>query len=113
MREPEAVRAGAHLIFPDFAIFHRRDPARCVLLEIAGFWTPDYLAKKLERLRDVGVTNLILCVDESLNCAGATLPDAYTVVRYKRRIDAKAVMIAVEKLLDGTRTGSTFGDSKD
>jgi len=64
VREPEAVPAGNHLIFPDFAIFRRRDPTRRVLLEIVGFWTPSYLSKKLERVRAAGVGNLVLCIDE-------------------------------------------------
>ncbi len=106
VREPEALRAGDHLIFPDFAIFHRRDPARRVLLEIAGFWTPDYLAKKLERVQAVGVTNLILCIDESLNCADAhaTVKGFHPVIRYKRKIDASAVLKAVETMLGGAKS---------
>ena len=106
VREPEAVRARDHLIFPDFAIFRRRDPAQRVLLEIAGFWTPDYLAKKLERVRAAGVTNLILCIDESLNCAeaDAALHDSHPVIRFKRKIDANAVLKTVEAMLDTARS---------
>jgi hypothetical protein len=106
VREPEPVRAGDHLIFPDFAIFCRRDPGQRVLLEIAGFWTPDYLAKKLERVRAAGVTNLILCIDESLNCAeaDAALQDFHPVLRFKRKIDANAVLTAVEAMLDTARS---------
>jgi hypothetical protein len=106
VREPEPVRAGDHLIFPDFAIFHRRDPTRRVLLEIAGFWTPDYLAKKLERVRAAGVTNLILCIDESLNCADtdAKMQGLHSVIRYKRRIDANAALKTVEEMLGAARS---------
>ncbi len=102
VREPEALRAGEHLIFPDFAIFRRRNPARRVLLEIVGFWTPDYLTEKLERLAKAGVPNLILCIDESLNCAAATLPDSHPVLRYKRNLDAGAVLSTVETMLGAT-----------
>lgn len=100
VREPEALRAGAHLIFPDFAIFRRTNPARRVLLEIVGFWTPEYLEKKLERLRAAEVANLILCIDESLDCAGRSFPNASRVLRYKRKIDAMAVLRVVEAMLD-------------
>ena len=50
VREPEPVAAGATLVFPDFALVHRRT-ARRVLVEIVGFWTPEYLVEKLAALR--------------------------------------------------------------
>jgi hypothetical protein len=51
VREPEPVSVGGTLIFPDFALHHRRDAARRWLLEIVGFWTPDYVARKLALYR--------------------------------------------------------------
>ncbi|TMA32427.1 MAG: DUF790 family protein [Deltaproteobacteria bacterium] len=106
VREPEPLRASDYLIFPDFAIFHRRDPARRIFLEIVGFWTPDYLEKKLERLQAARLTNLILCIDESLNCAeaDAALRDSHAMIRYKRKIDAHAVIKTVEVMLGGERS---------
>jgi len=44
VREPEPIAAHGTLIFPDFALQHRSNPARRWLLEIMGFWTPDYVA---------------------------------------------------------------------
>lgn len=100
VREPEPLRAGDHLIFPDFAIYHRRDPTRRALLEIVGFWTPGYLKAKLERLRDAGAPDLILCVDDSLNCTNEALTGIRHVVRFKRRIDVAAVLARVEAMMD-------------
>src|SRR6266852_1970397 len=51
VREPEPVAAGDTLVFPDFALQHRVDPSRRWLLELVGFWTPDYLARKLASYR--------------------------------------------------------------
>jgi predicted nuclease of restriction endonuclease-like RecB superfamily len=99
VREPEPLRAGDHLIFPDFAIYRRRDPSRRVLLEIVGFWTPRYLREKLGRLRAMRATDLILCVDDSLNCTDEDLADAGHVVRFKRRIDVVNVLAMVEMVL--------------
>jgi hypothetical protein len=99
VREPEPLRSGDHLVFPDFAVYHRRSPARRILIEIVGFWTPRYLKNKLERLRVAGMSDAILCVDDSLNCAAEALPDRRHVIRFKRRIDAKAVLAIVEELL--------------
>ena len=100
IREPEPLRAGDHLIFPDFAIYHRRDPTRRALLEIVGFWTPRYLQAKLERLRAAGAPDLILCVDDSLNCTNDAWADLRHVVRFKRRIDVHLVLAKIEAMLD-------------
>ncbi len=96
IREPEPLRAGRHLFFPDFAIVHRRDPARRWLLEIVGFWTPEYLARKLERLREAKLGRFLLAIDEDRNCAEADLPPGVPVVRFRRRIDAARILQHLE-----------------
>jgi len=96
IREPEPISAGGPLIFPDFALRHRLDPARQWFLEIAGFWTPDYVARKLALYRRARLPNLILCVDERRNCAEADLPSGAQVLRYRRRVDAAAVLRVLE-----------------
>jgi predicted nuclease of restriction endonuclease-like RecB superfamily len=93
VREPEPIAVGGHLIFPDFAIHPRSDPARRWLLEIVGFWTPEYLAQKLQRLREARIPNLVLCIDEERNVGEGDLPDAAKVIRYRRRIDPGAVLV--------------------
>jgi predicted nuclease of restriction endonuclease-like RecB superfamily len=92
LREPEPVTAGGTLIFPDFALHHRHDSTRRWLLEIVGFWTPDYVARKLALYRSVRLPNLILCLDEARNCATQDLPSAAQVVRFRRRVDPAAVL---------------------
>jgi predicted nuclease of restriction endonuclease-like RecB superfamily len=91
IREPEPVEAGGSLIFPDFAIQHRHDRARRWLLEIVGFWTPDYLARKLLQYRAASIANLILCIDADRCCQDGDLPPHAHVVRYRRRVDAAEV----------------------
>ena len=72
----------------------------------SGFWTPDYLDQKLERLRAARVTNLIVCIDDSLNCAeaNAALRHSHPMIPYKRKIDAHAVLKTVEAMLGGLRS---------
>ena len=96
MREPEPVVAGDALVFPDFALQHRMDPSRRWLLEIVGFWTPSYLARKLASYRAAGLSNLILCIDEERDCADGDLPPGTFVVRFRRRIDVGAVCRLIE-----------------
>lgn len=95
VREPEPVESGGALIFPDFAVVHRRDPARRFLLEIVGFWTPDYLREKFERLRAPTQTRLVLCIDRGLNCSTADLPAHARVVWFHKRIEPLSVMAAI------------------
>jgi uncharacterized protein len=92
VREPQAVPSGASLLFPDFLLRHRLDPSRRWLLEIVGFWTPEYLARKLAGYRAARVSNLILCVDEQRNCALGELPVGARIVRFRRRIRADDVL---------------------
>lgn len=95
VREPEPIAADRTLIFPDFALQQRSDPGRRWLLEIVGFWTPDYVARKLALYRQACVSNLILCIDEARNCAEADLPPGALVVRFRRRVDPAAVLRAI------------------
>ncbi|MFH0903310.1 MAG: DUF790 family protein [Pseudomonadota bacterium] len=97
LREPEPVDAGGTLVFPDFALVHRHQPSRRWLLEIVGFWTPDYLARKLAQYRAAGLPNLILCIDEERRCAEGDLPAGALVVRYRRRVNAEEVVRLVER----------------
>jgi predicted nuclease of restriction endonuclease-like RecB superfamily len=96
IREPEPIPAGGTLMFPDFALQHRSNPARRWLLEIVGFWTPDYVARKLALYRSAHLSNLILCIDEVRNCAEADVPSGALVVRFRRRVDATAVLRVVD-----------------
>ena len=92
VREPRPVDAGGTLVFPDFELFHRRDHERRWLLEIAGFWTPDYLATKLRHLRGAGLDRSVLCIDERRGCADSEIPRDARVLRYKNRIDPGSVL---------------------
>jgi predicted nuclease of restriction endonuclease-like RecB superfamily len=68
-----------------------------------GFWTPEYVARKLALYRDARVANLILCIDEARNCAEADLPAGALVVRFRRRVDPAAVLPAIGAAIGATR----------
>jgi len=111
VREPEPVPAGHTLIFPDFLLRHRLCPQRRFFVEILGFWSADYLARKLTLLREAGLGNLILCVDESRGddllphqlLPQSLLPDNARIVRYRRRIDPRQVLAAAGEEIPTTR----------
>ena len=95
LREPEPVVSGNRLVFPDFALQHRHDAARRWMLEIVGYWTPDYVQRKLALYREARVPNLILCIDEARACDEGSLPTGAVIVRFRRRVDAVAVRCIV------------------
>jgi hypothetical protein len=95
IREPEPIQLPGHMIFPDFALEHRRDRRRWIL-EIVGFWTRDYLDQKLASLAAAKLDNLIVCVDAARGCDENDLPASSHLVSYKRRIDPADVLAIIE-----------------
>ena len=97
VREPRPVESLGSLIFPDFELVHRHDPKRRWLLEIVGFWTPKYLDEKLRKLRAAHLDQVLLCIDQERGCAEAELPAHAQTLRYKRRIDVRAVLAIINR----------------
>lgn len=67
-REERPLAVGGELFLPDFTLRHA--DAREALVEIVGFWTPEYLEAKLRKVREAGLAHLILVVYRGL-AAGA------------------------------------------
>lgn len=67
VREDDVFDLGAEVMIPDFAIEH--PDGRRAILEIVGFWTPEYLDAKLEKIRQVDADNFVLAVSERLACS--------------------------------------------
>jgi predicted nuclease of restriction endonuclease-like RecB superfamily len=61
-----------------------------VLLEIVGFWTPEYLEAKLATLRTFAQTPILLAVAERLRRALPTVSN--DVVPYKSTLKIKDVL---------------------
>ncbi|MBI5545597.1 MAG: DUF790 family protein [Deltaproteobacteria bacterium] len=97
VREPEPIAVDGTWVFPDFAIVHRSDPSRRWLLEVVGYWTPEYLESKLQRLRKAGRSDVIVCLDDRFVSQGMELPRCCPVVPFHRRIDVEAVRRILEE----------------
>lgn len=67
-REPEPIIAGNQVIVPDFSL---EKAGLKVYLEIVGFWTKEYLSRKVEKLQKVNV-NMLLVVNDTLACEKLT-----------------------------------------
>jgi predicted nuclease of restriction endonuclease-like RecB superfamily len=101
IREPKPLPIGDALIFPDFELHHRATGARW-LLEIVGYWTPEYIAQKLSQLRAARLERLIVCIDDARACADGGLDAGLGhVLRYRRHVDPRAVIAIVDPLLYG------------
>lgn len=101
IREPEPVRCGHRLLFPDFLLRHRRQTYRRYLMEIVGFWSPAYLERKWACLAHLRHHRLILCVDAA-HADGASeevrrdLGSRAQVIFFRRRVDPAAVLETLE-----------------
>jgi predicted nuclease of restriction endonuclease-like RecB superfamily len=98
VREPRPVVVGDALMFPDFELVHAGTGERW-LLEIVGFWTPEYLARKLEQLRAARIERMIVCVDQERCCAEGALDAVGRVVHYKRKVDPRDVIAIIDPVL--------------
>ena len=97
-REDELIVLGDTVMIPDFSFTHRKDGRRA-LLEIVGFWHPQYLRRKLAKIRAAQRTDLILLVYESANVAEGTFEAASAgeVLTFSRKPVLKEVLAAVER----------------
>ena len=100
-RETTPVAAGDELFLPDFTLRHT--DGREALIELVGFWTPEYLATKTRKIAASRLDNLILVVYRGLAVGGAT--DALTaasgldhVVWFAKLPRAVDVLQAAERL---------------
>ncbi len=93
VREGGVVRVGQRTFYPDFVL---ASASGRVLVEVVGFWTPEYLAAKAALLRGATVP-IVLCVDER-HARGALVADP-RVVLFRETIDAAAVVAACERAL--------------
>lgn len=91
-REPTILRTGNRVMIPDFS-FERKDNQ--FYLEVIGFWTPEYLNEKLEKVRHVESEKpIMLAVNESLNCTKEDFDEANVeqVFFYDDQIPVKPVL---------------------
>lgn len=68
-------------------------------IEIMGFWHPDYLRRKLDKLRRAAMPDLIVAVSERLNVGAADFQDIPgPVLFFKGQLEPRQVLAALEAL---------------
>jgi predicted nuclease of restriction endonuclease-like RecB superfamily len=111
-REPEPLETGARVMIPDFAFDYL--PASVasggssdesdgehadfrVFFEIMGFWTPEYVEKKLSQLESVEDVELVVAVDESLGVGEEIAARDHRAIPYSGTIRLKDVRDALRR----------------
>lgn len=92
-REVDLVSIPGSVMVPDFRLVH--PDGRSYLLEIVGYWRPEYLKKKFAQVRKALRDDIILAVSERLNLgqAGIKLEDVPAkIVWFKDKLIPKSVM---------------------
>ncbi|MDG4551442.1 MAG: DUF790 family protein [Candidatus Contendobacter sp.] len=96
-REVEIVDLKGTVFVPDFALRH--PDGRVAHVEIMGFWHPDYLRRKLDKLRRAAMPDLIVAVSERLNVGADDFKDIPgPVLFFKGKLEPRAVLDALEQL---------------
>jgi predicted nuclease of restriction endonuclease-like RecB superfamily len=97
-REVDLIPIPGSVMIPDFRVVH--PDGRTYLLEIVGYWRPEYLRKKFSQVRQSERDDLILAVSERLNLEKAGVDISKTpakVVWFKHKLSPKAVLAALEE----------------
>ncbi len=96
-REVDLVPIPGSVMIPDFRLVH--PDGRTYLLEIVGYWRPEYLRKKFYQASQAQQKNLILAVSERLNLEKAGV-EPHSVptntIWFKDKLQPKAVLKALE-----------------
>ncbi|MUL36572.1 DUF790 family protein [Gloeocapsopsis dulcis] len=96
-REVDLIPIPGSVMIPDFRLVH--PDGRIFLLEIVGYWRPEYLQKKFSQVRRANCDHLILAISERLNLekAGVKLNDCPAqIVWFKDKLQPKSVLAVLE-----------------
>lgn len=96
-REVDLIPIPGSVMIPDFRLVH--PDGRSYLLEIVGYWRPEYLQKKFAQARKAQCDNLILAVSERLNLEKAGVKISNTpakIIWFKDKLSPKAVLEVLE-----------------
>src|SRR5437588_2759661 len=99
VRESEVLLLGDTVMIPDFVLIDEADETRKILIELVGFWHPNYLKRKVEKVHAANCTHLLLLVYQGLNVTEEAFEgSASEVIFFQNKPVLKEVMITVEAM---------------
>lgn len=105
-RETEILHQGQKVFFPDFVFVHR-DGLR-IMMEIVGFWTPEYLRYKCEVLKHFRDQPIFLAIAHSISVSKKE-PSAplfeHPAIYYKEHIKMDAVIGILDRMRAQMQSG--------
>ena len=93
IREGEVLHQGQSAFVPDF-VFRHQDGTQ-VLMEIVGFWTPEYLASKRQTLRQFREHHVLIALPERFVREDAAVGE--NVILYKTALKLQPVLEVLER----------------
>lgn len=100
-RESEVLVLGDTVMIPDFLLVDKDDEQRRILIELVGFWHPNYLRRKVEKVRAARCEHLLLLVYKGLNLSAEAFEDtASEAIFFTRKPVVQEVMASVDALAE-------------
>lgn len=106
-REGAILSLGDTVMIPDFKFTH--PDGRVAHLEIVGFWTPQYLTRKLAKVQKLAVQNLIIAIPAALNCAREAFSGE--VIHFKGSLLLKDLLPSLERVACVESVGGKYPHS--
>jgi len=101
VRESELLLLKDTVMIPDFTLIDVQDDARKILIELVGFWHPDYLRRKIAKVREANCAHLLLLVYQGLRVTEDAFQDvASEVIFFRQKPVLKEVMETVEVMAE-------------
>ncbi|HYT36967.1 MAG TPA: DUF790 family protein, partial [Ktedonobacteraceae bacterium] len=100
-RESEVLLLGDTVMIPDFILVDDQDEKRKIMIELVGFWHPQYLRRKIEKVRAANCASLLLLVYKGLNVTEEAFQEAASeVIFFQNKPVLKEVMETVEAMAE-------------
>jgi predicted nuclease of restriction endonuclease-like RecB superfamily len=99
LRESRILHAGQQVFIPDFEAIHKS--GRRVLIEIVGFWTPEYLSHKMRVLGQFKDQLIVLLVHSTASAKVASMGShrvLHRVIEYKSKIVISKLLAILEEV---------------
>ena len=90
-REPEPIPVGRRVMIPDFGF---QKVGMTVYLELAGFWTPQYLEDKIRKLQQLPDVDMIVAANRDLACQKLDkIAEKLNLIYYKQKIPLRPILV--------------------